>query len=445
LIYHFVEEVNMSLKRLSFRIYFIIAALLSPQLFASGFFIIEQGVEGFKTGYAGAATAIESPETVFFNPAVMDRLEGYQVSSGFHVLVPNNKFTNNGSTIKGAKMTGTSGGNPAENAVVPHFYTTYKVNDRLTLGLGVFPPFGLTTIYPKKWVGRYHALKSEMTTININPCFSYKVRDWFTLAFGASTQYVSAELTSAVDFGGLGTLPFGTAPQSDDGRVDIDVKDWGYGFNLGALFEPIKDFRIGLTFRSSIATNLTGTASFKRSATGDRIKNATGAFTNTEARSNLHLPEMASIGLYYRLNPEWEVMGDVMYTNWHRLKELRVRFRNAIQPDDVSHMNWKAVGRYAVGTRYTPIEKLTLGLGFGFDQSPIQKQFRTPRVPDSNRYFIQTGITYRAADWLALDCGYGHIFFKNSTVNLNEKNKGNLVGSFKSRVDIFNAQARITI
>ncbi len=52
---------------------------------------------------------------------------------------------------------------------MPNLYFSMPLGERLSLGLGVNAPFGLMTEYDADWVGRFQGIKSELTTININP------------------------------------------------------------------------------------------------------------------------------------------------------------------------------------------------------------------------------------------------------------------------------------
>ena len=68
-------------------------------------------------------------------------------------------------------------------------------------GLGMFLPFGLSTKYDSTWVGRYHAVKSDLFTIDINPSMAYRVTEKFSVGAGINAQYLKAELSNAIDFG----------------------------------------------------------------------------------------------------------------------------------------------------------------------------------------------------------------------------------------------------
>ena len=61
------------------------------------------------------------------------------------------------------------GGNAGGWAFVPSLYFSAPIGDRWAVGLGVGAPFGLKTEYESNWLGRFQGIKSELTTINVNP------------------------------------------------------------------------------------------------------------------------------------------------------------------------------------------------------------------------------------------------------------------------------------
>jgi long-chain fatty acid transport protein len=71
------------------------------------------------------------------------------------------------------------------------------------LGIGATVPFGLITDYDSDWVGRYHALRSIVRTIDLNPSVSFRINDHVSVGAGMSAQYASVSLSQAV-FTGTG-------------------------------------------------------------------------------------------------------------------------------------------------------------------------------------------------------------------------------------------------
>ncbi len=130
-------------------------------------------------------------------------------------------------------------------------------------------PFGLSTEYDATWPGRYQAVKSSLQAIDLNPSIAWQATDTLSLAVGVSAQQAKATLTSAIDFGAaclgaLGPTPCTGLglPQAADGLVVVDGDDWSYGWNAGLAWRPNADWTIGLTYRSGIEHEISGSADF---------------------------------------------------------------------------------------------------------------------------------------------------------------------------------------
>jgi long-chain fatty acid transport protein len=213
---------------------------------AAGFGLIEQSGSGMGNALAGASAIAEDASTIYFNPAGMTYISGTQVVSAIHLVKPNAEFNNEGSTRALPRPLGGEGGNAGDLAFLPNFYFKMDVNDSVKIGLGINAPFGLKTEYDKNWIGRFQGIKSDLKTININPAIAFKVNDQLSLGFGVSAMYAKAELTSAVNIG--------AAERSSKVKGD----DWGFGFNLGAIYQATADTRFGVAYRSKVTQQVEG-------------------------------------------------------------------------------------------------------------------------------------------------------------------------------------------
>ena len=54
----------------------------------------------------------------------------------------------------------------------------------------------------------------------------------------------------------------GLGPQNADGRVKVKLNDWGLGYNLGLLLQPVETTHLGVSYRSAVRHDLSGTAQF---------------------------------------------------------------------------------------------------------------------------------------------------------------------------------------
>jgi long-chain fatty acid transport protein len=426
----------MSLRHAVFRACLAagLAAGISSQSFAAGFALAEQGVKGIGNAFAGAAASAEDATTVYFNPAGMMRLEGNHVSVAGHFIQPSAKFSNGNSNVAGTALTGGNGGDAGVNAIVPNFYYVGNAGGGWRYGLGINVPFGLTTEYDPTWQGRYHAIKSELKTVNINPVAAWRISPQLSVGGGINIMLAEAELSNAVDRCRIAAAVFcggNSTAQSADVNANVKGDDQGYGFNLGLLYEMSATSRIGITYRSKISQKLDGTVTYSTPFS---------VFQNATAHASVTLPETMSFSMYRELAGGWTFLADATYTRWSRFKELRVKYDSS-QPDTVVDENWKNVWRVAVGANYKAPGPWTWRFGVAYDEEPIpDAEHRTPRIPGNDRKWLAAGLTYQPEKKFGVDVGFAHLFVSDTPIN-NSTSLGHVLnGTYKNSVNILSAQ-----
>jgi long-chain fatty acid transport protein len=440
---------NFSLRPL---VAFLLAAGYSGFAAASGFALIEQSASSAGNAHAGNAALAEDATTNYFNPAGLVHVKGSNFVNAVHVLVVDGHFTKTSATSgAGTPTTGGDGGNLGGVAALPNIYYSRELSPTMTFAVGVNAPFGLKTQYQNDWVGRYQATLSAIKAVNINPGMGWKVNDSVSVGAGISVQNFAAELVHAVDFGAVcfGALgaaapsicgPVGLVPQGKDGQVKLKGDDWGYGFNLGALFQLSKETRLGIAYRSSIHHKIQGDVTYLIPAGLPGPIASAPNFTNGKATVTVKTPEFLEVSLVSQIDPKLTVMGDVTMTRWSRLKELRVNFANGAAPA-VTPYEWGNTIRVSGGLSYQLDSAWKLRAGVAFETAGVQDHLRTPVLPDSDRKYIAFGANYRFSDKNSIDMAYIHAFLKNSTINHSEPPfGGTIVGSYRSKADIFSVQ-----
>lgn len=427
----------------------------SSTVFASGFALIEQSVSGLGNAFAGGSAIADDATTVFFNPAGLTRLEGQQVVSALHVIVPSARFSaTTGLNSNGNPLTGGNGGDGGVTGLAPNLYYTKQLNDKFFFGIGINAPFGLATKYDKDWVGRYHAVESDVLTININPSIAYKVNDKLSIGAGFNYQYIEATLSSMVDVGNNLT---GNSNPATDVYVDNNADDWSGGFNVGLLYEFSEATRLGVAYRSEIKHKLSGTTvasmSAGLSATLAGIPIGGGATmldlfpAQQGVGGEITLPASASLSFFHQLNDNLSVMADVSWTEWSSFKELTLNFETGIANNlsSTTTENWDDTWRYSLGASYQATDDLVLRGGLAYDETPISDEYRTPRIPGEDRFWVALGFGYQINERLGLDFGYTHLFVKDSKMqkdaaNPEDATRGTVVGEFENAVDIASIQ-----
>lgn len=376
---------------------------------AAGFALVEQNVSGLGNAYAGQAAAATDASTIFFNPAGMTYLPDRQVVVAGHLIRPQAEFSG---TVR-PDIGGGNGGDAGDLALVPNAYLAYRLTPDVYLGVGLNAPFGLKTEYDPDWKGRTQAIKSEVKMVNLNPSIAWKAGESLSLGAGVSIQYAEATLTSSAGGAGVATV------QGDD---------YGWGFNLGALWQASEATRIGLAYRSEVEQTLAGDVGF-----------STAAALNGPVTADVTLPDSASLSLFHKLDSRWDLLADITWTGWSDFKELRIVRTNGVVLGTPTEENWSDSYRYSLGANYHLNDKLTLRGGVAFDETPVSDAFRTTRIPDEDRTWIAFGAQYRLSRKSAIDVGYAHLFIRDAAIDKAE-NGVTLAGSYEASVDILSAQ-----
>ncbi len=419
-----------------------IAGLLtvSSQVHASGFQLMEQNASGLGNAFAGSAAVAEDASTIFWNPAGMAFLpEGkMQAVGALNIVKPSSQFSDNGSVMPaGIYVRGDDGGDNGGWNFVPSAYFAMPVNDQISIGLGVGAPFGLVTEYDdsSNWIGRFRAIKSDIKTININPSISYRASDTISLGLGVSAQKLDATFTNGFNASGALCAALGAAlcrpgaPLSNlEGYAEVTGDDWGYGYNLGAIFAPSPQTRIGLSYRSTIKYTVTGNVDFTRPTVttlgpGNAPANAAlaAATYNGGIKADVELPDTAILSAWHQLDDRWEIMGDLSWTGWSSIQYLDFIRTDGPAIGEVlssTHENWRNTWRVAVGASYRYDDQWKIRGGLAYDQSPVDSaEFRTPRLPDSNRTWLSLGAQYKPDKDLWFDVGYTYIWVQGMSVD----------------------------
>lgn len=423
---------------------------VSVDAFAAGFALEHQSVSNMAFAFAGGAAYAEDASTIYWNPAGLTRISGRQAVLGLNAIYGSARFADQGTTSPAGPafpITGGPSGNPVGWNWVPNLYYATEIGAAFNAGIGINAPFGLKTKYSSDWMGRYHAIDSELKSLNINPSLAWKPREGVSLGAGLNIQYFDATLSNAIDYGSACFAAIGAAtcaavditPQSRDGNAKVSGDSWGVGWNVGALFELSRSTRLGIAYRSSIKHEIKGRATFQNPDLPGAFAALTAGAQDTGARSTVKTPDTISLSLYSELGSRWSILGDVTWSGWSKFRELRVRFDNGA-PDAVMPENWRDTIRVSVGGGYKLDDRWTLRAGVAYENSAIPDEFRTPRIPDNAHTLIGLGANYKLSKAGSLDFGYMHAFVRDATVNRIAPGAGSLVGTYKVNADVLGVQ-----
>jgi long-chain fatty acid transport protein len=416
---------------------------------ASGFALLEQSATYQGASYAGAAARSDDPSTLFYNPAGMTQLPGYQFSISGSVIMPQANLNAGSASLNTpygpVPAGGTVGHDAGESVLLPSFYATAQVAPDWHVGLAVNSPFGLSTKYEPDSIARYYALTSSLVTTDFAPSVAWQPLPTLSVAAGLRVEIADARLSKAVDFGSLGALygiP-GFAPGQNDGISSVKGNDTAVGWQVGLLYEPVPGTKIGFDYRSPIFHKLSGSIAFT-GVPGPLAPSP--VFSGANAVAKLVTPDTFSLSLAKDIAPV-TLLASLDYTLWSRFKDLLVNYPGG---SSLTQENWNNTFMFSLGADWHVTDTVTLRSGAAVDVTPVSDAYRTPRIPDNNRYWLSLGATWKPIPKLAISAAYSHIFVTGSSVNQLDLGpgtpnfgQGNLQASYNNQINILSLEATL--
>ncbi len=350
---------------------------------ASGFRL--NGHSARAEGMGIAVTALTDDATsIYYNPAGISGHKGFEVSAGINLIFPNVSF----------KSDNTGASTTAKSAVSTpfNFYATFGITDDLTIGLGVFTPYGAGNTWPAGWEGGGRALSSSVQTFDFNPVISWRVHPRFKVAAGL--QFVR------------GTVLIGRELNFVDssGTVTLGGDAFGLGWNAGFQLELVEKYLwLGATWRSSVALGFSGSAHFANIPAEFQ-----GLLADQNIHSDIRLPDVMTVGFGYRATSSLRFGADLNIVTWGTFNDLTIAFTNSALTNPLPK-KWGDTVSYHLGGELDVVPAFQVRLGLIYDPTGTPTTTLTPDLPDFNRFSVCVGAGWKSDFGLRVDLAYQFI------------------------------------
>lgn len=394
-----------------------VAAAFASTAHAAGFMLTEQSAGSLGRAYAGAGVDGTDLSGVYYNPATMVLHKGTAVQLGLVGVGLNLDYA-------GENDVDANGRNKAE--VIPHGYFVHQINDTVWFGLGVTVPFGMGTEYDEHWEQADRGISANIMTVDINPNFAFKLSEKFSVGFGASIQYAQADLKKRTLIPVKGMMP-GVDAISTEGEIDADSIAWGW--NVGFMWSPVENFRVGVSYRSQIRHDaegdftmsdprvsqvtdydgvLPGWGSGVPSPIGDQLNFSCDGFATVTA------PAWAMASVAWDVNDLVSLYGTFRWTDWSSFDKLEITADHApILGHAVGETitnKWRDTYLGSLGMDLRLTDWWTLRGGIAYESSPIAKpEYRTAIIPDADRWWFAIGSSFKWSDNFQTDVSFAHL------------------------------------
>ncbi len=375
-------------------------------------------------------------------------------------------------------------------------FASMPVDDMVTVGLGVFSPGGGNLNYNADWFGRYFIDSAAIETVNINPSIGIRFDDKHSFGLGVSALVGHAKFKEQIDVNKIGpyllqpvlknsdtvlnsvdqntlqgllgqlgvtgplgntlsqlydaaaavpgaqgvlssTLSSATIDPTSTASATIETIGFGYGWNVGYMYQFTDKTRIGLSYRSRSDIRMNGDLDWDL----DDLKGGPGSNLltqpslseyiikyyrpDTDARMVFTIPAKANFGFFSELTDKLDFMLNYTFNKSSVVKTLAIELPN--QSTDVKQghaaiaQNWKDSSTVAAGFNYRWNNKLTLRTGLAFDQTPVSApEFRHPALADNDRWMGSFGLGYKVDKNTTIDLAYSYMYIMPSDTNYHD-------------------------
>ncbi|MCL4558783.1 MAG: outer membrane protein transport protein [Deltaproteobacteria bacterium] len=174
-----------------------------------------------------------------------------------------------------------------------------------------------------------------------------------------------------------------------------DVQTYTYVPNLGVLFHPSKDFKIGVSYMGRDSFPLEG-AAFVYAPSSPIGQH----FTQPIEQIIFFTPAHISAGVMYRPNDEIELDGDVTWVEWSQYRDNhnvapQTQWidpnTNTLQPGQA----WNDVYVPRIGVEYKPSPSWSVMAGYFYEPTPIPPQTQRTNFVDNVKNIVSAGGGYK--------------------------------------------------
>jgi long-chain fatty acid transport protein len=403
-----------------------VGVLAGGNAIAGGIILYEVGTEDVGLAAAGYAARAQDATTVLTNPAGMVRLDGTQVQLGTQLLYSDLKFSNSGDSSPRLGNNG-SGNIVGNNGWFPGggLFISYSVSPDLKLGLAATSTFGSVLDYNDNWPGRYYVQQATLIGASLLPSIAFRVTD--KLSLGASVNAMYGYLENETGINNI----FGA-----DGKLTMRDSTWGWGGNLGLMYEATPGTRFGLTYSSRVKLDFEPQARF--SGTGPLLTALLGArgLNRTTVDLGITVPQQVMGSVFHTVNDRLALLGNVGWQQWSKFGDVEVGIADINNPTSLTtKLDFKDTWHAALGAQYRISEPWRLNFGIAYD-SAFQSGNVSPILPTNQGWRFGVGGQNQVDKTFAWGLAAEYIYGGTGDVNKQAPlpvllgGRGNLVGSY---------------
>lgn len=379
------------------------------------------GIGSKATALGGAYSAYaDDPYAAYYNPAGLIQMQRPAASMG--VMISDPELEAKDYSVENTPLSTPTDFEDDSLSVYPHLGFAMPLNDKWSVGLAAYVPFGLHIEWDDNSAanlnenpGAYNSYESWYYREVVTPTVAYKVNDKWSVGMGVSLgrseaghYYQNYALTQGSQ-----------APVNVEGEME---DDFNYSLNVGVMYKPMDTLTLGLTYRSQADADFEGEIDFEGSgiAALDASDQSVGGMGVTKTEYDISMddvdhPDQIQFGVRYQPHDRISLEADLVWTNWSTVDEQTVEFDDAYAGDalgailqenypsrEIVHdRDWEDTRQIRIGVEWEATDILTLRGGYFYDPTPIPDDTFDITWPDADKktYSLGFGLDLNE-DWV---------------------------------------------
>jgi long-chain fatty acid transport protein len=385
----------------------LLVALFGASLAAaSGFGLFQHGARA--TGQVGAFTARASePSAVYYNPAAITQLDGFQLQAGLDFNNPTDKYSS-------------ATGSFEDHHVIqfpPHLYATWKPKGNpFAFGIGIDSP----AYYTEDWEealfpGRFLTRRVELRLFEVHPVVAYDLGEGWSV--GGGVRYLRGnfdqEKNGLFQISPAGTTTTFPVEVRRNAGANVDAYAWDLSVHYGA-----PHWGWGAVYSSE--ANLKGNGSvgyFARDVPAIPGLDAALAarFGAGSISESFKIPQELRGGIWYAPYPELRFEFDAAYQTWSDLDTTDITFNPDAfggGPTERTIRDWKNTTSLRLGVEGDVTDNLSLFGGIASEPSPVPGATLEPGFPRGDAMVYGAGFTYNFPK-ISFDMAYSYFAYSD--------------------------------
>ncbi|WP_252176791.1 outer membrane protein transport protein [Endozoicomonas sp. 4G] len=317
-----------------------------------------------------AASSVDDSSAIFFNPAGLAFAESNDVALHLSPTWTQTSAPAGGveTYIEGEKNFVPSGG----------LTGLFKLNDKLTMGYGVYAAGGAGAKYKDVTVGDTFSFgpisassitgdySTDIKVVEAGLGLAYRINNNWSVGGTYRLTYATADInllaTQNVGAGNVG---------ASVGYNDMSGYNT-FGVRLGAMYRSDDNrWGWGINYRSGVDIEADGDYNYR---------DGTGATVKGDATAETSLPMQISSGVDFQVAPDWTVFGEVTYSQYSNNEQIKFTTDDANLELKVPaiNSNWEDQYNYRIAAEYTGVDNWVLRAGYIYTTAVVPEEYAAP-------------------------------------------------------------------